>query len=217
MKAEYRDDIVDLVGQQLRSYTEVGKGMVFGHPGHHVGGRYFCIAYQDGVALKLSQTDYDAALRLEEAEPFSPGGSPMGTWVVLTYPEAEQYLAGLPWPGNVRQLENTCRWLTVMASGREVYVEDLPPELRATGTTSTPSSDWEAALARWAHEELARVVPGSGTPLLDTAIPRFERIVIEAALARSGGRRRDASVLLGWGRNTLTRKMKELDMNDAGD
>ena len=54
-------------------------------------------------------------------------------------------------------------------------------------------------------------------PLLDTAIPRFERIVIEAALARSGGRRRDASVLLGWGRNTLTRKMKELDMKSAGE
>ena len=97
MKAEYRDDIVDLVGQHLRSYAEVGKGMVFGHPGHHVGGRYFCIAYQDGVALKLSQTDYDAALRLEEAEPFSPGGSPMGTWVVLTYPEAEQYLDHWEW------------------------------------------------------------------------------------------------------------------------
>ncbi len=75
------------------------------------------------------------------------------------------------------------------------------------------TSDWETALARWAHEELARIAPGSGKPLLDTAIPRFERIVIEAALARSGGRRRDASVLLGWGRNTLTRKMKELEMN----
>jgi two-component system nitrogen regulation response regulator GlnG len=98
-----------------------------------------------------------------------------------------------------------------------VYVEDLPPELRATGTTSTPSSDWEAALSRWAHEELARSRPDSSTPLLDTAMPRFERIVIEAALARSGGRRRDASVLLGWGRNTLTRKMKELDMKAVGD
>ena len=132
-------------------------------------------------------------------------------------PEAEQYLAGLPWPGNVRQLENTCRWLTVMASGREVYVDDLPPELRAIESAGTSTSDWETALARWAHEELARILPGSGTPLLDTAIPRFERIVIEAALARSGGRRRDASVLLGWGRNTLTRKMKELDMKSAGE
>jgi two-component system nitrogen regulation response regulator GlnG len=132
-------------------------------------------------------------------------------------PETEQYLAGLPWPGNVRQLENTCRWLTVMASGRDVYVDDLPPELRAIESSGTSTSDWETALARWAHEELSRIQPGNGVPLLDTAIPRFERIVIEAALARSGGRRRDASVLLGWGRNTLTRKMKELDMKSAGE
>ncbi len=131
--------------------------------------------------------------------------------------ETEQYLASLPWPGNVRQLENTCRWLTVMASGREVYVQDLPPELRAAEPTNTPTSDWEAALARWAHAELAGNRGEGSAPLLDTAIPRFERIVIEAALARSGGRRRDASILLGWGRNTLTRKMKELDMKAAGD
>jgi two-component system, NtrC family, nitrogen regulation response regulator GlnG len=128
-------------------------------------------------------------------------------------PETEQYLSGLPWPGNVRQLENTCRWLTVMASAREVYIEDLPPELRATEAAGTPTIDWETALARWADEELGRFRSGGSVPLLDTAVPRFEKIVIEAALARTGGRRRDASELLGWGRNTLTRKMKELGMN----
>jgi two-component system, NtrC family, nitrogen regulation response regulator GlnG len=132
-------------------------------------------------------------------------------------PETEQYLAGLPWPGNVRQLENTCRWLTVMASAREVYVEDLPPELRATEAAGTPTIDWEAALARWADEELGRFRTGGSVPLLETAVPRFEKIVIEAALARTGGRRRDASELLGWGRNTLTRKMKELGMNANDD
>ncbi len=130
--------------------------------------------------------------------------------------DTERYLAGLPWPGNVRQLENTCRWLTVMAAGREVYIDDLPPELRAAESAATSTSDWETALARWAHEELAHVSPDGETALLATAMPRFERIVIEAALARSGGRRRDASILLGWGRNTLTRKMKELDMNTPG-
>ena len=75
----------------------------------------------------------------------------------------------LPWPGNVRQLENTCRWLTVMASGREVYVEDLPPELRAAERRTT-DSDWETALARWAHEELARITATEARPC---STPRF--------------------------------------------
>ena len=65
------------------------------------------------------------------------------------------------------------RSLTVMAAGREVYVDDLPPELRAADAVDAPSSDWETALARWANETLARVKPGSGTALLETAVPRF--------------------------------------------
>ncbi len=141
----------------------------------------------------------------------------LGGETKLLRPETEQYLSALPWPGNVRQLENTCRWLTVMASSREVYVVDLPPELRASETVSHSSSDWEAALARWAQEELGRPGSTDSQPLLKAAVPRFERIVIEAALTRSGGRRRDASELLGWGRNTLTRKMKELGMNSQDD
>ena len=125
----------------------------------------------------------------------------------------------MPWPGNVRQLENTCRWLTVMASGREVYVEDLPPELRAIESAGTiPRTAIGRPRSRVGRTRNCRASTASGSaPLLDTAIPRFERIVIEAALTRSGGRRRDASLLLGWGRNTLTRKMKELDMKAAGD
>jgi two-component system nitrogen regulation response regulator GlnG len=132
-------------------------------------------------------------------------------------PATERYLQTLPWPGNVRQLENTCRWLTVMASGREVLLEDLPPELRRAADDEPASSDWEAALARWADEELKRFEPSVTQPLLDSAMPRFERIMIEAALKRTGGRKRDASLLLGWGRNTLTRKLKELGMADDGD
>jgi two-component system nitrogen regulation response regulator GlnG len=132
-------------------------------------------------------------------------------------PATERYLQTLPWPGNVRQLENTCRWLTVMASGREVHLEDLPPELRRAADDEPASSDWEAALARWADEELKRFEPNVTQPLLDRAMPRFERIMIEAALKRTGGRKRDASLLLGWGRNTLTRKLKELGMADDGD
>ncbi|HSG89847.1 MAG TPA: nitrogen regulation protein NR(I) [Pseudomonadales bacterium] len=127
-------------------------------------------------------------------------------------PETEEYLANLDWPGNVRQLENTCRWLTVMASGREIHVSDLPPELRRTDASVQQTTNWEQALRNWADQELARFRADSSTPLLDIAVPKFERILIETALKHTGGRRRDASDLLGWGRNTLTRKIKELGM-----
>ena len=126
--------------------------------------------------------------------------------------ETEDYLRNLPWPGNVRQLENTCRWITVMASGREVHVDDLPPELLSQPQESAPVSNWEQALRQWADQALAR----GQSNLLDSAVPAFERIMIETALKHTAGRRRDAALLLGWGRNTLTRKIKELDMNVGG-
>ena len=128
--------------------------------------------------------------------------------------ETEDYLQQLPWPGNVRQLENTCRWITVMASGREVHVDDLPPELLSQPQDSAPVSNWEQALRQWADQALGR----GQSNLLDTAVPAFERIMIETALKHTAGRRRDAALLLGWGRNTLTRKIKELGMKiDGGD
>ncbi|NLY57929.1 MAG: nitrogen regulation protein NR(I) [Gammaproteobacteria bacterium] len=129
--------------------------------------------------------------------------------------QTEDYLKALPWPGNVRQLENTCRWITVMASGREVLVDDLPPELLNQPHTGTSDNNWEQNLRTWADQQLTRGVSN----LLDQAVPAFERVMIETALKHSGGRRRDAALLLGWGRNTLTRKIKELGMNvgDAGD
>jgi len=126
--------------------------------------------------------------------------------------ETEEYLCTLPWPGNVRQLENTCRWLTVMASGREIHLEDLPPELKTDrDAPASGAGSWEDALEQWADEALAQ--PGH-EPLLDTAVPRFERIMIRTALKHTGGRKRDAAELLGWGRNTLTRKITELEMTD---
>jgi len=124
--------------------------------------------------------------------------------------DAMDYLMNLSWPGNVRQLENTCRWLTVMASGREIHIDDLPPELRSLPTSAASGNDnWERALEVWAEETL---VEPAAAPLLEVALPRFERIMIRAALKRTGGRKRDAAQLLGWGRNTLTRKMAELEM-----
>ncbi len=125
--------------------------------------------------------------------------------------DAEEYLTTLPWPGNVRQLENTCRWLTVMASGRDIHVDDLPQELLQQAETPTTGHTWQEGLQGWAEQELKRGKKG----ILDTAIPEFERIMIETALKHTGGRRRDASILLGWGRNTLTRKINELGMDEG--
>lgn len=121
--------------------------------------------------------------------------------------EAEAHLTRLPWPGNVRQLENTCRWLTVMASGREILVEDLPPELRSPSVSeSSTHGDWRTAFRDWADHALAE----GHTHLLEEAVPDFERILIETALKHTGGRKGEAAELLGWGRNTLTRKLKTL-------
>ncbi len=129
-------------------------------------------------------------------------------------PETETFLTGLDWPGNVRQLENTCRWITVMASGREVHVNDLPPELLSSSReVVVAGGEWQENLRRWADQQLGLGKQG----LLDVAVPAFEQIMIEVALKHTGGRRRDAAILLGWGRNTLTRKIKELGMGDDGD
>lgn len=123
--------------------------------------------------------------------------------------ETQDYLMMLPWPGNVRQLENTCRWLHVMASSRTVLVEDLPPELQSDLAPEN-ASDWENGLRMWATQLLDG---DSSTPLLDNAMPRIEKLLIEVALRKTGGRKREASELLGWGRNTLTRKMQELELD----
>lgn len=122
-------------------------------------------------------------------------------------PAAIEQLQRFDWPGNVRQLENIARWLTVMASGTHIHAEDLPPELqtnRLVETVRDPS--WEQGLRRWAQQQLK----DGRDALLDHALPNFERILIQTALEHTGGRRQDAARLLGWGRNTLTRKLKEL-------
>ncbi|MCJ8285306.1 nitrogen regulation protein NR(I) [Halomonas sp.] len=129
----------------------------------------------------------------------------LSTDVKVLTREAEEFLTRVDWPGNVRQLENTCRWLTVMASGREILVEDLPPELRG-GDDSAVGGDWREAFRAWADSALA----SGHTHLLEEAVPDFERILIETALKHTAGRKGEAAELLGWGRNTLTRKLKVL-------
>ena len=122
---------------------------------------------------------------------------------------ATEHLQTLPWPGNVRQLENTCRWLTVMASGREIVMDDLPSDLLETdaGKAEMPGS-WEKALALFADNRLNK----GASNLLNDLSPIFERILLQAALKKTGGRKIEAAELLGWGRKTLTRKLKELEI-----
>jgi two-component system nitrogen regulation response regulator GlnG len=123
--------------------------------------------------------------------------------------ETQEFLSSLDWPGNVRQLENTCRWLTVMSPGQEIHLEDLPPELKlGSAASAVVSGDWTASLRRWAELKLSK----GETNILEQAVPELEKIMIEAALNKTAGRRQEAAKLLGWGRNTLTRKIKELEM-----
>ena len=124
--------------------------------------------------------------------------------------DAKEKLAAYSWPGNVRELVNLCRRLSVLAPGTEIRSEDLPSEITAGAVTAT-EVDWAKALATWAD----RQAMAGKRPLLSDAQPEFERVLIRAALKRTQGHRQDAAKLLGWGRNTLTRKLKELGMNTA--
>jgi len=121
--------------------------------------------------------------------------------------DAAEVLQKYDWPGNVRELVNVCRRLTVTAAGREIAVQDLPPELG--GIATQPSADWTMGLAQWAEGQLAVT---ASPPLLSDALPAFERTLIVTALRRARGKRLEAAKLLGWGRNTLTRKIKELGL-----
>lgn len=141
---------------------------------------------------------------------FQSAAEELGGEPKILLPETERFLTNLDWPGNVRQLENTCRWITVMASGREVHLTDLPPELgrEVTQTASDRDAGWQELLESWAKSELVK----GKQQILEQATPAFERVMIKVALKHTMGRKRDAAELLGWGRNTLTRKMKELEM-----
>ncbi|MCK8083392.1 nitrogen regulation protein NR(I) [Vibrio sp. 1CM24A] len=132
----------------------------------------------------------------------------LGVEVKTLHPETILKLNQLNWPGNVRQLENICRWLTVMASGSEILPSDLPPELleEKVVTTSGTGDNWQQLLANWAKCAL----DSGEKELLTYALPEFERILLEAALHHTNGHKQDAAKVLGWGRNTLTRKLKEL-------
>src|SRR5450432_1479906 len=124
--------------------------------------------------------------------------------------EALRALAGFAFPGNVRQLENICHWLTVMAPGQRVDVADLPPEVREQPKDVGASGDtgWQQSLDRELAQSLARGERNVG----DRLEHEFEKTLIRRALTHTGGHRMEAAAWLGWGRNTLTRKIQELGL-----
>ena len=134
----------------------------------------------------------------------------LGGEVKQLLPDTAAYLARLAWPGNVRQLENTCRWLTVMAPGQTIRIDDLPPELRTESGEAVDADSWRAGLKQLIEQKLTH----GESNILETLNPEFERILLQAALAHTGGRKQEAALKLGWGRNTLTRKLKELGMEE---
>jgi two-component system, NtrC family, nitrogen regulation response regulator GlnG len=123
---------------------------------------------------------------------------------------ALKYLSSVNWSGNVRQLENVCHWLTVMAPGQNIDVSDLPPELKEDTTISTDSMSWQEALAKEVGDALSR----GEQNVLETRTNIFESILIKKALQHTNGRRIEAANQLGMGRNTLTRKIQELAIED---
>jgi len=125
---------------------------------------------------------------------------------------ALKLMSGLPWTGNVRQIENICHYLTVMAPGQVIETGDLPPDMTGADK-SAETDDWLGCLARQADLKLAR----GESAILDGLVPDFEKTLIRIALKHTGGRRIEAAHLLGWGRNTLTRKIQELGMDVTGE
>lgn len=142
----------------------------------------------------------------------SQAGKELGVESKTLLADVEEYLCNLEWPGNVRQLENICRWLTVMASGKEIHMDDLPPEIIETKLreNALESSNWKTSLESWVENCLLN----GDSSIAKKAIPSVETIMIETALKFTRGRRQEAAKLLGYGRNTLTRKIKELDLKE---
>ena len=123
-------------------------------------------------------------------------------------PEVEKYLSQLPWPGNVRQLENTCRWLMVMSPANVIQMDDLPNELMGDAVSLPQSGgNWQTMFKQWASQKALSGEEGA----LAEVVPEIEQLLMTVALEKTAGKRQEAAKLLGWGRNTLTRKLKDTD------
>jgi two-component system nitrogen regulation response regulator GlnG len=121
---------------------------------------------------------------------------------------AIQFLLIQDIPGNVRQLENLCHWLTVMTPSQQIEIVDLPPEWRESVAVSIPQGDWRNLLA----QQVALALQNGEQNILDNFSRQFESTLITKALQHTGGKRIEAATLLGMGRNTLTRKIQELEL-----
>lgn len=137
-------------------------------------------------------------------------GKELGAAAKSLNSDAVEVLKSYDWPGNVRQLVNATRRLTVTAPGTVITAPDIPEDLGGAATGKDAENEWTESLAYWAEKEL---VAADGTPLITTALPVFEKTLIRIALAKANGHRQEAAKLLGWGRNTLTRKIKALHLD----
>jgi len=135
----------------------------------------------------------------------------LNTEMKILRPETESFLTTLEWLGNVRQLENICRWLTVMGASREIYMDDLPPELlnKQPIRTTIADTSWETLLSKKIREKIEI----GNKEIAKEIIPMVEGVLIKEALNHTEGKRHEAATLLGYGRNTLTRKIKELGLD----
>ena len=119
--------------------------------------------------------------------------------------DAKNIMMKYDWPGNVRQLENVCYWLTLMSPNQNVKAQDLPTEVKEYEMIDVPSSSWEDGMKNWLKNVSLNIDSG----LSEIAISKIEKMLIKTALERSNGKKNDAAQILGWGRNTLSKKMKE--------
>ena len=155
--------------------------------------------------LRHRRQDIPALIRhyLEDA------GKELGAQAKTANSDAMDMLSSYDWPGNVRQLVNAARRLTVTAPGSVITADDIPEDLGGTAGAKGAQAEWTQSLAYWAEKELIQ----DGTPLVEAALPEFEKTLIKIALNRAKGHRQEAAKLLGWGRNTLTRKIRSLNLD----
>ena len=120
-------------------------------------------------------------------------------------PEALLALSQYDWPGNVRQLENTCYWIALMAPTHNVKLEDLPKEIiDSEKSPELVNDDWESGFSQW----LGEIYQSNSENMLEIIEPALDKVMINFALEKTGGKKQDAAKVLGLGRNTLSKKLK---------